>query len=77
MQSRPEYTDNEFCDALEKYRNQSIKDSINSENPLERMFAILDRRIGKRTIAHINDSLEKQPEWLQIFYRLRLDSESI
>ena len=51
METRMEYTDNEFCDALEKYRNQSIKDSINSENPIVRMFAILDRRVGKRTIA--------------------------
>lgn len=77
MQSRLEYTDNEFCDALEKYRNQNIKDSINSENLIERMFAILDRRIGKRTIAYIKESLENQPEWLQFFYRLRLDSENI
>jgi len=77
MESRTEYTDEEFCDALEKYRNQSIKESLNSENPLVKMFAILDRRIGKRTIADIKDSLEKQPEWLQIFYRLRLDPESI
>lgn len=76
MKSRTEYTDNEFSDALEKYRNQSIKDSIDSENPLERMFAILDRRIGKRTIAHIKDSVEKQPEWLLVFYRLRFDSEN-
>lgn len=77
MQSRLEYTDNEFCNALEKYRNQSIKDSIDSENPIERMFAILDRRIGKRTIMYINESLENQPEWLKIFYCLRLNSENI
>lgn len=77
MKSRLEYTDNEFCDALEKYRNQSIKDSINSEYPIERMFAVLDRRIGKRTLAHIKESLENQPEWLQLFYCLRLDSENI
>lgn len=77
MKSRPEYTDNEFCEALEKYRNQSIQDSMNSENPLERMFAVLDRRIGKRTLNNVKDSLEKQGEWLQLFYRLRLDSENI
>lgn len=77
MRSRTEYTDNEFCDALEKYRNQTIIDSINSENPIVRMFAILDRRIGKRTIAYIKESLENQPEWLQLFYCLRLDSENI
>lgn len=77
MKSRTEYTDSEFCDALEKYRNQSIKDSINSENSIERMFAILDRRIGKRTLSDIKDSSDNQPEWLQIFYRLRLESEGI
>lgn len=77
LKSRMEYTDSEFCDALEKYRNQSIKDSINAENPIERMFAILDRRIGKRTLSNIKDSIENQPEWLQIFYRLRLESEDI
>ncbi len=77
MKSRMEYTDSEFCDSLEKYRNQSIKDSINSENTIERMFAILDRRIGKRTLSDIKDSLDNQPEWLQIFYRLRLESEGI
>ena len=77
MKSRSEYTDDEFCDALEKYRNQSIKDSINSENPIERMFAVLDRRIGKRTIASFKESLENQPEWLRSLYCLRLDSENI
>lgn len=46
---------------------------MNSENSIERMFAILDRRIGKRTLSDIKDSLENQPEWLQIFYRLRLE----
>lgn len=77
IQSRSEYTDNEFCDALEKYRNQNIKNSIDSENPIERMFAILDRRVGKRTLENIKRSLEIQPEWLQFFYRLRLDSENL
>ena len=77
MQSRPEYTDNEFCEALENYRNQSIQHSINSENPLEKMFAVLDRRIGKRTLTNVKESIEKQAEWLQLFYRLRLDSENI
>ncbi|MFV0351136.1 MAG: hypothetical protein ACK5JF_02340 [Oscillospiraceae bacterium] len=77
IQSRSEYTDNEFCDALKKYRNQAIKESINSNNPIERMFAILDRRIGKRTIVNINHSLDIQPEWLKFVYDLRFDSENI
>lgn len=77
MKLREEYTDVEFCEALEKYRNQSVKESINSDNPLVRMFAILDRRVGKRTLLGIKDTVNQQPEWLQVFYRLRLEADSI
>lgn len=77
IQSRPEYTDNEFCEALENYRNQSIQDSISSENPLEIMFAMLDRRIGKRTLINVKESLENKARWLQLFYQLRLDAENM
>ena len=77
LHSRTEYTDDEFCDALESYRKQSIQQSMNSNNPLVRMLAILDRRIGKRTLVNVKESLEQQTEWLQSFYQLRLDSENI
>lgn len=77
MESRTEYTDAEFCESLEKYRNQSISDSINSENPMVRMFAVLDRRIGKRTLADLKVRIDDQPEWLKLFYRLRIDSERV
>ena len=77
IQSRTEYTDDEFCDALKKYRNQTIKDSLVSDNPIERMFAVLDRRVGKRRIAFRRETLENQPKWLQLFYHLRLASEHI
>ena len=69
MSTRTEYTDDEFCNALEKYRNNDIQNTIVSDNPIIRMFAILDKRIGKRTIDKLNVS--EQPEWLQVFYELR------
>lgn len=72
ISQRTEYTDEEFCEALERYRNQPILQSIYSENPLERMFAIFDRRIGKRTLLNLKDSINKQPIWLQTFYNFRL-----
>ncbi len=77
VQEREEHTDGEFCDALERYRNQPIADSLESENPLERMFAILDRRVGKRRLAAISKTVEQQPQWLKRFYRLRLEAEGI
>ena len=72
---RTEYTDEEFCQALEKYRNCDIQESMRSDNPLIRMFAILDRRVGKRTLAKAKETLEEQPIWLKEFYRLRLTAE--
>ena len=74
---RTEYTDEEFCQALELYRNQDIQKSIASENPMVRMFAILDRRIGKRTLARVKETLNEQPLWLRQFYRLRIEAENV
>lgn len=75
MELRTEYTDAEFSTALEKYRNQSIEESISSSNPIVRMFAILDRRIGKRTLETQKNNIALQPEWLQQFYKLRINAE--
>jgi hypothetical protein len=72
---RTEYIDNEFADALCEYRNQDIKISIQSNNPLVRMFAVLDRRIGKRTLYKLKNEIEEQPRWLQQFYMLRISAE--
>jgi len=76
MERRTEYTDNEFCEALEIYRNQKIQDSIHSENPIVRMFAVLDRRLGKRTLSKMQQSISEQPEWLRQFYELRFSKKS-
>lgn len=75
--SRTEYTCVEFAEALDRYRNQAIQDSVCAENPLVRMFAVLDRRVGKRTLAALKETLDDQPEWLKRFYTLRFDAEGI
>ena len=67
----------DFCDALADYRNQDIKDSIQSDNPIVRMFAVLDRRLGKRTLEKLKDTLDEQPEWLKHFYLLRFEAENL
>lgn len=74
---RTEYTDEEFCAALEQYRNQEIQKSVCSEDPLIRMFAVLDRRVGKRTLAKLKDTLPAQPQWLQQIYELRFSAEEL
>lgn len=77
MQDRSEYTDDEFCSSLAEYRNQAIQESICSENPIVRMFAVLDRRIGTRTLARIKEDMAEQPEWIQRIYQIRCEAEGI
>ena len=77
MSERDEYTDGEFSDALEAYRRQPIAESLASENPIQRMFAIVDRRVGKRTLQRLAGSVQDQPEWLRVFYLARLEAENV
>lgn len=77
VSDRTEYTDDEFCAALEKYRSQDIQKSISSDNPLIRMFAVLDRRLGKRTLLNLKNESASQPQWLQQIYTLRFSADMI
>lgn len=74
MTERTEYTDDEFCAALEEYRNSNIQESIHSQNPIVKMFALFDRRIGKRTLEQIEEEVNAQPKWVQALYQRRKES---
>lgn len=77
IENRNEYDDVEFSDALKIYRSMNIIDSLNSSNPIVRMFGALDRRTGKRTLIKFKDKLAEQPKWLQEIYELRMTAEGI
>ena len=77
MAKRTEYTDGEFADALEKYRNQSIKDSLASDDPIVKMFALLDRRTGRRTMEKLAEASRDWPEWLRKAYEFRAQADGI
>ena len=67
----------DFTNAINEYKNSRIEESLKSSNVLIRMLAVMDRRVGKRTLIKLKNEVTKQPEWLQYFYRLRLDAEGI
>jgi hypothetical protein len=77
FEQRDEYTDDEFAEALKTYRNQPIGTSVDSDNPIIRMFAILDRRVGKRRLERLKDEAAQQPGWLKPLYLARLQAEGI
>lgn len=66
-----------FYAAFAEFDNQSIEDSLNSDNALVRMFAVLDRRVGKRRLVKLADRIESELEWLRAFYLIRLRAEGI
>ena len=62
--------------ALDTYLDElSLDEALASDNPLIRLFAVLDRRVGKRRLPALAAAMETEPEWLQFFYWLRLDAE--
>ena len=49
-----------FYEAFGIFDNQSIEKSLVSENPLVRIFALLDRRLGKRRLLALEESMEQE-----------------
>ena len=66
-----------FYSAFEQFDNQSIEDSLKSDNLLVRIFAILDRRVGKRRLDKMREEIENDPEIFQFFFKVRADAEQI
>ena len=65
----------DFLSAVLEFRNLSIQDALKSEDYIIKILAILDKRVGKRTMEKIKEAEEykKHPEWVRQFYELRLN----
>ncbi len=59
-----------FGDAMRNYLSLPIRKALQSSNPLIRAFAIIDRRIGKRTINSMKVS-DSEHTLIKKFYNLR------
>lgn len=68
------YCEWDFLKAVLEFRNLSIQDALNSENYIIKILAILDKRVGKRTLRKIAQAEEykQYPIWARQFYELRL-----
>ncbi len=63
--------------AIKQYLNEPVEASCWSDNLLLRMFVVLDRRIGKRTLEKMAQTYTELPDWLGQFYELRFAAEGI
>lgn len=66
-----------FYAAFAEFDNQSIEASLKSDDLIVRIFAILDRRIGKRRLELMKESITSEPETFQTFYAIRAKAEGI
>ena len=67
----------DFYMAFQRFDNQSIEVSLTDANPIVRVFALLDRRLGKRRLAALADVMETELDWVRPFYRLRMEAEGL
>ena len=69
------YHDMDFLSAATSFLKMPIEEALENENNIIRIFAILDRRIGKRTLKKIEEKGEyrKLPDWVRQFYDLRME----
>ena len=71
------WVESSFYRAFYDYHNSSIDKSLESSDPVVRLFAIIDKRVGKRRLDKLLFEVEKQPAWLQVFYKLQLEADGI
>ena len=67
----------DFIDSVTIFLKNGIAESLHSDNYLLRIFAYMDRRVGKRTLVKIQDEVETLPEWVQQFYRIRCEADRV
>ena len=69
------YCDMDFLDAVLQFRSLTIQEALRSENRMIRILAILDRRVGSRTLRRIGseNAFENEPQWVRQFYELRMN----
>ncbi len=66
-----------FYAAFNEFDNQSIEKSLSSENLLVRIFALLDRRVGKRTLEKLKAGISAEGEIFRLFYNIRAEAEKV
>ena len=66
-----------FYEAFWIYDNQSLELSLASDHPIVRIFALLDRRLGRRRLLALKDTMEQELSFVRAFYIMRMQAEGL
>lgn len=71
------YGQYDFFSALEIYFDMPIEDCLKSNDTLLKILCLLDRRVGKRTLLKMNDTITNEHPLVQDFFKLRCEAENV
>ena len=63
--------------AFAEFDNQDIETSLKSENLIVKIFAVLDRRVGKRRLKIMKETIMDESDTFQEFYAIRVKAEGL
>ena len=67
VQDQGGFDQNNFYRAFAEFDNQGIEASLESDNSLVRLWAVLDRRLGKRRLLALADRMEQEIDYIRFF----------
>ncbi len=67
----------EAMKTIAEFDQQGIEMSLKSENLIVRIFAVLDRRVGKRRLALMKETIAEEPDTFREFYAIRMKAEGL
>lgn len=76
MKTRNVFSRANFLAASWEYLESPINDALQSDNPIIRALAMLDRRVGKRRLAKM-ELIEAEHPIVKKFYYLRCEAEGL
>ena len=63
--------------AFAEFDDQDIEMSLNSANLIVRIFAVLDRRVGKRRLTLMKKTIQEKSDTFQEFFAIRAKAEEL
>lgn len=69
------YTTNVFFKGMKEYLSLSISDALVSEQWMIRLFALLDKRLGKRRLIRLKEEIKNYPNKLIEVYKIWMIEE--
>lgn len=66
-----------FYAAFHEFDTQTVQESLQSGDQIVRLFALLDRRVGKRTLLRLGEGLDAQTSAFRRFWAIRMAAEGL